>query len=191
MRKLTAACGILAGGLAVLAQSPATRVIAYDKAVAQTQQAAEASSADPAKRADIVTLMELTGAKSLGQQILQASLEQLRTSIKNNVPPGPRGQQFLDEFIRRFQAHFRADDITQQVIPIYDKYLSGEDLKGLIEFYKTPVGQHMIQAQPKIFLEAQALGYSMGEKAARQAMNDLKDKYPDFMAGSQDGPPKP
>jgi len=54
---------------------------------------------------------------------------------------------------------FDINGIVQQLVPIYDKYYSPEELREIIAFYKTPAGQKMIEVTPKImgeFLRASA-----------------------------------
>lgn len=48
---------------------------------------------------------------------------------------------------------FDINGIIQQIVPIYDKYYSPEELREIIVFYKTPAGQKMIEVTPKIMSE--------------------------------------
>lgn len=48
----------------------------------------------------------------------------------------------------------KVDDIIQQLVPIYDRYYTEEDLKELVTFYKGPVGQKAISVTPQIMQEA-------------------------------------
>ena len=48
----------------------------------------------------------------------------------------------------------KVDEIIEQLIPIYDRYYTEEDLKELVTFYKGPVGQKAISVTPQIMQEA-------------------------------------
>lgn len=48
---------------------------------------------------------------------------------------------------------FDINGIIRQLVPIYDKYYSPEELREIIAFYKTPAGQKMIEVTPKIVSE--------------------------------------
>ncbi|HBO97872.1 MAG TPA: hypothetical protein DE315_03625 [Candidatus Omnitrophica bacterium] len=48
---------------------------------------------------------------------------------------------------------FDINGIIRQIVPIYDKYYSPEELREIIAFYKTPAGQKMIEVTPKIMSE--------------------------------------
>jgi len=182
MRTLIAGCGLLAGTLALLGQTPSLYVVAQEKpAPAQPAASSAPRSLDSGKEADIRKLMDLTGANSLGEQLMSAGMEQFRASVLDSQPDNPRAKQFVDAFVAGFQKHFDATALTQTEIPIYDKYLTAEDLKGLLEYYSSPLGRRMLKILPEIAQESQAVGFSLGQKAAQQTMEDLKADYPEFV----------
>lgn len=194
MRKLIVACGLLAGVLALVAQSPSVRVQAQDKTTApkpktSTQPHSSASAqgkVDGAKEASIRQLMDLTGAKSLGAQMMTTGMEQFRASITESQPDNPRAKQFIDAFVSNFQKHFDPDSLTQKMIPIYDKYLNQEDLDALLHYYQSPLGQRMLKVLPEIARESQQAGFLLGQKAAQETLEDLKADYPDFVSPKED-----
>jgi hypothetical protein len=202
MRILIAGCGLLAGMLVVLAQAPSLHVHAQQKPAparpktpghtAATLDSPEASrTIDPGKEADIRKLIDLTGAKSLGEQLMSAGMEQFRASVLDSQPDNPRAKQFVDAFVARFQKHFDPKSLSETEIPIYDKYLTAEDLKGLLAYYSSPLGQRMLKVLPEIAQESQAAGFSLGQKAAQQTMEDLKADFPEFVTGSKDEEKRP
>ncbi len=140
MRPLLVGCALLSGAVAVLAHSPSLWVNAQEKtAAAKPQSSAKgapqaASTIDPQKEVRIRELMEVTGAKNLGQQLIEAGMEQFRSSVQDSQPNNPRAKQFADAFAARFPKHFDPDSLTERVIPIYDKYLTTDDLKGLLDY---------------------------------------------------------
>src|SRR5215472_16183696 len=148
MRKLIAGIGLLAGGLSLVAQSPSMPVRAQEKAApvkpkSQAQPSANAVT-PPAKEASIRQLMELTGVQGLGAQMLKTGIEQFRRSVTES--DNPRAKQFIDAFVAGFQKHFDPESLTEKVVPIYDKYLTEEDLQGLLQYYRSPLGQRMLKA---------------------------------------------
>jgi len=126
MRLLLVACALLFGALLVLAHSPSLRVNAQEKPAAAKPSSPAAkgsqpsSAIDPQKEARIRELMDVTGAKDLGQQLIEAGMEQFRSTVQDSQPNNPRAKQFVDAFVARFQKHFDPDSLTERVIPIYD-----------------------------------------------------------------------
>src|SRR6266404_1839975 len=194
MRTLLVGCALLLGALLVLAHSPSLQVNAQEKAPApkpSSQSPAKvrpqvSGTIDPQKEARIRELMEVTGAKNLGQQLIEAGMEQFRGSVQDSQPNNPRAKQFADAFVARFQKHFDPDSLTERVIPIYDKYLTTDDLKGLLDYYHSPLGQRMLKALPEVTRESQATGFALGQKAAQETMEELKADFPEFTGAKEE-----
>ena len=184
MRILIAAGGLLTGALAMVAPSPSLRVNAQETPVAAEAQAS--SKIDPQKEASIRELMNATGAKDLGKQLVQAGMEQFRSSVEDSQPNNPRAKQFVDAFVSKFQKHFDPNSLTETIIPIYDKYFTSEDLNGLLAYYRSPLGQRMLKVLPEVTRESQAAGFALGQKAAQEAMEELKADFPEFVPGAKD-----
>jgi len=202
MRQLFVGCALLCGALVILAYSPSLEVIAQDRTAApqpssqsSAKSTAPSSSAiDPQKEGRIRELMELTGAKNLGQELIEAGMEQFRSSVQDSQPDNPRAKQFVDAFVARFQKHFDPNSLTDRIIPIYDKYLTDDDVKGLIDYYHSPLGQRMLKSLPELTRESQAAGFAMGQKAAQDTMEELKTDFPEFTDGKDEeksAEPKP
>jgi hypothetical protein len=202
MRRLIAACALAAGALAVVAQAPSIQVSAHEQSSSEQQarkpeaQASQRSAdgsgkVDPAKEADIRQLMDVTGAKDLGQQLLDAGIAQFRASVTESQPDNPRARQFADAFAQHFEKHFDPRALTEAVIPIYDKHLSSEELRELLAYYQSPFGQRMLKVLPEVARESQAAGLNLGQKAAEQAMEDLKPEYPEFVPNASEEEKRP
>jgi hypothetical protein len=197
MRTLLVGCALFSGALLILAQSPSGRVIAQEKPSAPIKPApqapartVQAASINPTKEARIRELMDVTGAKDLGQQLIEAGMGQFRSSVLDSQPDNPRAKQFVEAFVARFQKHFDADSLNERVIPIYDKYLTAEDLQGLLDYYHSPLGQRMLKVLPEVTRESQAAGFALGQKAAQETMEELKTDFPEF-AGSKEEEKRP
>ncbi len=114
----------------------------------------------------IKELMAITGAKNLTQQILNQSI----TSMKSQFPQVP--QVFWDEF----SAGVSVDQLINRLIPIYDKYLTDEDIKQLIAFYRTPVGKKLISVSPQITSDSFTAGQQYGKEVAQRAIQKLQEQ---------------
>src|SRR5882762_4696027 len=61
------------------------------------------SSIDPAKEADIRSLMELVGARDLVQDGANTTIEQSREKLLATVPNNDKGQAFVNAFAASYQ----------------------------------------------------------------------------------------
>jgi hypothetical protein len=133
---------------------------------------------DPAKEADIRSLMELIGVRDIAQEATNRSTEQIRESLIATLPNNARGQQFINSFVADYQKKFNTDGVTENLVKIYDKHYSAEEIKGLLQFYGSPLGQKMAAASPKIATEALAANREQGTRVAREVLQDLQGEYP-------------
>ena len=137
------------------------------------------SSIEPAKEADIRSLMELVGARDLVQDGANTAIEQSREKLLATVPNNDKGQAFLNAFAASYQKKFDVDQVTAQLVGIYDKHFSEDEIKGLLQFYGSPLGQKVAAEMPKIGREIQAATRAASNKAAKEALAELKLQNPE------------
>lgn len=147
---------------------------------AQDQAQAPAKAIDPVKDADVRSLMELIGARDQVQEAVTNSSEQYREKLIASVPNSEKGQAFINSFAEAYQKKFDVDGLTEQLVGIYDKHFSDDDVKALLQFYGSPVGQRFAAEMPKIAHEIQAASRAMGGKAAKEALQAMKAQNPDI-----------
>ena len=136
-------------------------VTAYDReAFAQSPTntiAPSSNSQEIEKNNNLKKLFELTGVKNISQQILA----QLLNELKSNYPEVPL------KFWESFAAEIKSDELINQIIPIYEKYFTNEEIKQLIAFYQTPLGKKTISVLPQIYQESYEVGKKYGIAAGR------------------------
>src|SRR5215475_8475354 len=102
---------------------------------------APARSIDPQKETDIRSLMELVGARDQVQDALNNSTEQYREKLFATIPNNDKGQAFVTSFADSYQKKFDVNEVTEQLVAIYDKHYTDDEIKTLLQFYGSPVGQ--------------------------------------------------
>jgi hypothetical protein len=148
-------------------------------AAAQSNEStAQKDSIDPSKEADIRSLMELLGVRDALQETTAKSTEQYRDALSASVPDKERGQAFVNAFLDAYQKKFNADDITTELVAVYDKHFTEDDIKGLLQFYGSPLGQKYAAEMPKISAEGNAAGRAVSLRVARDIIQDLRKQYP-------------
>jgi hypothetical protein len=119
-----------------------------------------------AKQQDIRKLMELTGAAKVGQQIAA----QMIPMFKQSNPQVP--QKFWDDVMKEFDTKSMID----LIVPIYDKHLTHDDVKGLIAFYQSPLGRKMTSVMPQIAQESMQVGQQWGMQIAQRVQKRLEEQ---------------
>jgi hypothetical protein len=83
-------------------------------------------------------------------------------------------------------------DFLSELIPIYQKHLSRDDMEGVLTFYRTDAGKHLLANQTTMSSEAQAafrtIGERLGEQVGERHADEIaaaKKKYEDGIAAKQ------
>jgi hypothetical protein len=147
-------------------------------AAAHASKAQAALAAD--KQADIRRLLTLTGAGALATQTMDEMEKGIRPLITSSLPPGEYRDKLVDLFFEKFHEKRDSKQLMDLIVPIYDKYYTGEDIKSLIAFYQTPTGQKMISVLPKIMAESQAAGGQWGQELGRECMIEVLQEHPEM-----------
>ena len=140
----------------------------------------DSKAIDPAKEADIRSLMELIGAREQVQDAVNNSTEQYREKLLASVPNNEKGQAFVTSFVDSYQKNFDLDQVTDRLVAIYDKHFTDDEIKGLLQFYGSPLGQKVAAEMPSVSREIQAASRAAGAKAAKEALQALKAQYPEI-----------
>ena len=133
---------------------------------------------DPAKDADIRALIELVGARDQIEDSITASAEQYREKLLATVPSNDKGQAFVNLVISEYEKNYDLDDVVRQLVVIYDKHYSDDEIKGLLQFYGTPFGQKVAAEQSKIVREVQEATRRTSAKTVREALQHAKQENP-------------
>jgi hypothetical protein len=115
---------------------------------------------DTEKINNIKKLLDLTGSRKI--------ITQLLNSLKTQYPQVPA--KFWDTFM----AELKSDDMIDEYIPIYSKYFTNEEIKGIIAFYETPLGKKTLSVIPQISQESTAIWIKYGRQAAERALAKLE-----------------
>ena len=179
MKRLIAVVWFLALGL----MAPAAH--GWQQSTAARATSAAQSKIDPAKEADIRRLLELTGAKQLVVQTMQEMTNSIKPLLTSSLPPGEYREKLVELFFQKFQAKTNTQELLDMAVPVYDKYFSDEEVKGLIKFYETPLGQKSISALPQLMTELRNAGQKWGENLGRVCMQEVLAEHADLQEALQ------
>ncbi len=124
----------------------------------------------PEKRASILELMQLEGQKENAIEMYQEIFTTFKTS-NNNVPV---------EAWEEIKAETNTELLLESIEAIYDKYLSLEDIKNLITFRKSSIGQRFSRVQGAMTQEIAKACSLWGQKLAINIQKKLWDKNIEF-----------
>jgi len=153
-------------------------VQAASQATANKPNSSSAASIDPAKDADIRALLELIGTRDQFQESVNLIADQYREKLLSSVPNNGKGQAFINNVISGYQKNFDLDQVTEQMVAAYDKHYTDDEIKGLLQFYGSPLGQKLAAEGPKISREIQEATRAAALKAVKDALQAAKEQDP-------------
>lgn len=194
----TIAAALCIGG-AALAQAPATHLPPAPVAHHQSSTSAPAVSAapaakakakseapatavakvDPAKEAAIRHLMDITQSSKLGDNMAAYISNEVRRYMSQSMDPTTL-PKFMEAFNQKFAASAPAKNVTDAMVPIYDRAFSKEEIDGLVQFYESPLGQHVVQVLPQVLQESQDAAAKMDQEAALNVLRGMSTDYPEL-----------
>jgi hypothetical protein len=104
----------------------------------------------------------------------------MRPLLTQSLPEGAYRDRLVDLFFEKFHAKRDPNHLMDLLMPIYAKYYTDEDLKGLIALYQTPLGKKMLTVLPKIMAESQAAGGQWGQQLGRDCMIEVLEEHPEL-----------
>jgi len=161
------------------AQGPAASASGTGAPQAQPSTAA-GTKLDPDKETDIRRLLDIVGTKALAAQTMDVMIKSMRPVLTNSLPPGDYREKVVELFFVKFSSKANPQQLVDLAVPVYDKCFSSQEIKSLIAFYQTPLGQKAIVTLPKITTELQEAGRKWGETAGRDSMLEVLAEHPDL-----------
>jgi len=128
----------------------------------------------PAKRYAIRHLMELTGASKMELSLGAFLSQQLYAIIddRDDQVPAEVYEIIVDQTGRLVAE--RLPELLDEIVPIYHRQFTHDEIRELIVFYRTDVGQKTLRALPRIIEESSTLGQQWGQILGMELVNRVE-----------------
>jgi len=133
-----------------------------------------AIAVDAQKHADIQALMQETGMFADMNRTFELQMPQVIGNLKkkySNIP-----QATWDDFARIGTEEFKKSlpEFEEPVIAILDKNFTDDEIKQLIAFYKTPLGQKVLTQMPVVMQQSEQLGQTWGAQVGARVAERIR-----------------
>lgn len=189
LRIMIVAAGLCIAGPALaqttsgqLPQAPASHhraATSTPPAKKHTQSAPAATKVDPAKEAAIRHLMDITQTSKLGDNMAEYISSQVRRFMSQSMDAATL-PKFMDAFNQKFAASAHTNNVTDAMVPIYDQAFTKQDIDGLVQFYESPLGQHVVKVLPQVLQQSQDAAEKMDQEAALNVLRGMSSDYPEL-----------
>ena len=143
---------------------------------------ARAQTLEPAFRADVETLLKVTGAGSLGAQMATLVSNQVIDAMKQAQPGVPERaatvvkETLNAEFGKAFEP---GGELMARIVGIYASHYTPAEVKELLAFYNTDVGRKSISLLPTLAQEGAAAGQQWAQQNMPRVLSALQQRLRD------------
>lgn len=119
--------------------------------------AQSADTNEPASRDDVILYLQTMRSHDLIQRMLEAQSKATQQLVHDQLAQerrlpadyNARMKKWVDELFKNMPI----DEMTQAMIPAYQKHFTKGDIEAMNAFYSSPVGQKVLQVLPDVTQE--------------------------------------
>ena len=120
---------------------------------------------DAQKTALVRQFLEATGALDQAIRVVETNLPAQRAA--NPAIPAV----FWDRLLAQVKA--RRNEFLNEAVPVFARLFTIEELKGLVEFYRSPLGKRLMEIQPQMSKELSEAGQRWGQRLSVEVAQQL------------------
>ena len=143
-------------------------------------QAADRSQ--PATKEDVMVMFQemrfeqqMKGIQqSVAQQFQGMANQMMQRSDYKTLTPEKQKQfhDFMEEEMRHSMNIYPVSEMIEDFAPVYAKYLTKADVKGITDFYHSPAGKKLLDISPNVSQEAMTI---IGPKMQERMMKSMEE----------------
>jgi hypothetical protein len=132
-----------------------------------------AQAPDPARLAAAKAMMEASRVDRQFEQVIPLLLDRLKESFRNVAP---ERRAIIDNVFEQMQSRFlsRRGELLDEIAGLYARRLEAAEMQAVAEFYRSPVGAKLIDAQPQIMQESIMAGLRWGQRIGREIEEEAR-----------------
>jgi len=132
------------------------------------------------KKDNIRHLMTVMGTEKLTQTMFDQYLQAMKPILAQASLKDEEVRKRLDRFSEIMSEEFNQVNFNTMYIDLYDKYFTNEEIKGLIQFYESPVGKKAVEVLPAITQESMKRGMEVARTVGQKALERLLKEFPEL-----------
>ena len=166
--------------------------------IAQTTVAAD-QQPTAEQLAKLFDVMRIRGQMQSMRQIVPAMIEQqIKTTMSQTeatlsagkkLAPEQRAamERIMNKYVGKAMDLYPPDEMVADMTVLYQQHLSRDDVDGMIAFYSSPAGQHLLDAQPVIAKEYMPLVMSRVTERSKVMMKEMMKEMAEIVPTPKQG----
>ena len=165
-------------GAVAHAQTPpaATTAPAPAAPAATSQPTLPPLTATPESRALAAQLTDMIGVNRTSQQLIAVMRAQIIQMVIRNAGKSPEESAKIVDEVLMPDFTSQEKDLTNAIVEVWASNFTVDDLKGLIDFYSTPLGKRLIATLPAITQQGMQAGQNWGRQIYQASIQKHKEE---------------
>ncbi|HZD96005.1 MAG TPA: DUF2059 domain-containing protein [Candidatus Sulfotelmatobacter sp.] len=198
MRKAVFFLTFIMAAVTMLAQQSTPSPAAKGHGQAPAKKAGTAASADAPSREEVLKLFDLLQISKTMDVAIRAAKQQSREMaeqmIEERAPEATREQKkqfeaMIDEVMNQALGPAAIKQMLDATIPVYQHHLTRTDLKAMVDFYSSPVGQKILREQPAMVQESMQAASGIQQRIARTVFQKIDQRMQEIMRSEEQKQP--
>jgi len=143
-----------------------------------------AQEISPSKETDIERLLQLSGVEANMQVMITEMYKPLSEQLANTLPPNRANE--IVAVLSEMVIERMLEELLPKLVPIYDKYFTHDEVKSMLQYLETPVGQKSLRLQPQILQETMDLGSGIGQEIFPDIKRAMEAQFPELKIGANE-----
>jgi hypothetical protein len=122
------------------------------------------ATATPASEEQVRQLMDVVG---VGKMLAQMNAQAV-TTLQQSMPC------VSPDFWQNYMDASQTQLFIGRLVPVYQHHFTADELDGLLKFYRSPLGQKVINEMPTTMAEANQAGQQWSHERSAQMISELK-----------------
>jgi uncharacterized protein len=135
----------------------------------------------PEKLTDIRRLFAAMGMKQMQAEGSRGVLDAAGEQIAASVALDEKSQEWAALVVARLKKKFMEADFDTVLVPVYDRCFSGDEVRGLVAFFETPLAGRFLGVQPQITRDSIAAAAQLAKQVAEDSVREILAERPDLV----------
>jgi len=153
-----------------------------------------------AKLFDVMRLrVQMKSMRQIVPSMVQQQIKSAMNQTEADLPPGSKltpeqrekMQEVMQKYVGKAMDLYPADEMLTDMSTIYQRHLSKDDVDGMIAFYSSPAGQHLLDMQPVIAQEYMPMIMGKVAQRSQSLTKEMMAEMAEIVPNAKQGTHKP
>ena len=128
-------------------------------------------------RESVIELLEISDSYKIALQLMGQSMEAVKNGFNDSLPNNKKiPDEVWANLVNEAKYEMDQESFYDILIPIYSKYLTSNDIKGIIAFYRSDAGKKLTRVMPNIARDSGQAGQEWAKKSMHKIIPRMEKR---------------